>query len=89
VAADENELTKDMLASLAGIAVSEACGGPKKIASAAQMDPSNGRRWARGERSNPIYRTLALIDRAADPWPLVALMAAKAARTLLKKGSAV
>lgn len=81
---NEDELTKDMLASLAGVAVSEACGGPKKIASAASVDPSNGRRWARGERSNPVYRVLGILERAADPFPLVALFAAQAARALLR-----
>jgi hypothetical protein len=85
MSADENELTRDMMASLAGVAVVDACGGPKKIASAASVDPSNGRRWARGERSNPIYRAMSLLERAADPWPLVALFAATAARALLRK----
>ena len=82
---DESELTRDLMASLAGVAVSEACGGSKKIASAASIDPSNARRWARGERSNPIYRTLSLLERAAEPWSLVALFAATAARAILRK----
>lgn len=84
MAANENELERDMIASLAGVVCVEACGGPQKIASAASVHPSNGRRWAKGERSNPVYRTLSFLERAADPWPLVALFAATAARVLLK-----
>lgn len=85
MSANESELTRDLMASLAGVAVSEACGGSKKIASAASIDPSNARRWARGERSNPTYRVISILEKAADPWPLVALFAATAARSLLRK----
>ena len=84
MAADEGEFEKDMMSSLAGIVVSESCGGAKRIASIAGIHPSNARRWAAGERANPIYRVMSILDRAADPWPLVALFAAQAARALLK-----
>lgn len=81
-----DELTNDWLASLAGIAVSEACGGtPKKIASVAGIHPSSASRWASGSRSNPSYRVLRTIEDAPDPWPLVALFAAKAAAQVLAK----
>ena len=85
MATTEDEVTRDMIASLAGMAVSEACGGPKKIAAAASIHPSNASRWASGERSNPVYRCMSVLERAADPWPLVALFAATAARALLRK----
>lgn len=89
MSADECE--KDMIATLAGLALSEACGGTnKKIASAASVHPSNASRWANGERTNPIYRVLSLLEQpSTDPWPLVALFAAKAARKLLRDEGAL
>lgn len=79
-----DEVFKDMLASLAGVAVVEACGGPKRIASIAGIHPSNGSRWAAGDRANPVFRVLGMLDRAAHPFELVALFIAKAARRMIE-----
>lgn len=84
MASDENELTRDMLASLAGIAISESCGGSKAIASVASVDSSTARRWASGSRGNPAYRVMEQLERAKDPWPMVALFAAAASRAAMK-----
>lgn len=80
-----DELEKDVMASLAGLELVDAIGGPKRIASAASVSPRNGRRWAAGERSNPVYRCLELIGNAEEPFALVALLAARAARTMLDR----
>ena len=79
------EIERDLLATLAGAAVVDACGGGKRIASAAGVDESNGWRWARGERSNPVYRVRAMLEKAADPFAIVAYLAACACRALLAK----
>lgn len=80
-----SELENDLLATLAGAAVVEACGGGKKIASAGGVDESNGRRWARGERSNPVYRVRAMLEKAADPWAIIAYLVGCVCRVMLSK----
>lgn len=80
-----DHLEDDLLATLAGTSVVVACGGPKKVATAAGVDESNGRRWARGERANPVYRVRQMIEKATDPWTIVAYLVAIAVRAELKR----
>lgn len=67
-----DELTNDLIASLAASAITEACGGPKGIAMACGLDDvRSGRRIRNGHRSNPLYRVTETIRRARDPWAAV------------------
>lgn len=80
-----NRLEDDLLATLAGAAVVDACGGGKKIACTVGVDESNGRRWARGEPANPVNRVRQMIEKATDPWAIVAFLVAIACRAMLRK----
>ncbi len=75
----------DLMATIAGASVLQACGGPKKVASAAGVDESNGRRYARGDKANPVYRTRVMIEAAQDPYSIVAYLIACAIRAELKR----
>lgn len=75
-----------MLASLAGIAVAEACGSPKGIAMAADIGERHARRWAAGDRSSAAYRAAALIRNARKRrWELVRYFAAVAVQADLQE----
>jgi hypothetical protein len=80
-----SSLEDDLMATLAGVEITAACGGGKKVAIAGGVDDRNGRRWASGERSNPLYRIRGVIEKAADPWRVVSWVAALAARAVLVK----
>lgn len=80
-----DRLEDDLLASIAGAAVLESCGCPKRVASAGGVDESNGRRWARGEPQNPVNRVRRIIESAKDPWNLVAFFVAIAIRAELRR----
>lgn len=83
-------LENDLMATLAGAAVVDACGGGKKIATAGGVDESNGRRWARGEAANPVNRVRQMIERATDPWAIASFLLAVAIRVeLVRRGPLV
>lgn len=75
----------DLMASIAGATVLAACGGPKRVASAAGVDESNGRRYGRGEPANPVNRVRQMIEKARDPWSICAYLVAVAIRAELSK----
>lgn len=63
-----DERMADLLASEAGAAIVEACGGPKGIAVAADVEERQGRRLAAGDPANPINRAADLIRRSPRRW---------------------
>lgn len=77
-----------MLATLAGAAVTDACGGPKGIALAADIGERHARRWAAGERSSAVYRAATLIRNARRRrWELVRYFAAVAVQADLQEAA--
>lgn len=63
----------DLLASLAGHSITDAFGGVKKAAMAAGVKPRSAQRWASGE-NNPLTRVRELVEKAENPWAIVAYL---------------
>lgn len=78
-------LGEDVAATLAGVALSQACGGTGAIASAAGVEASNARRYANGEKANPAYRVRQILERAKDPFAVCAYFLACAVKGMLVK----
>lgn len=74
-----------MTASIAGIALNEACGGTRDIAWATGVNERTARTWKAGGHSNPANLVRRIMDRAKNPFALVGYFAAHATMTLLAK----
>lgn len=80
-----SRVEEDILGTLAGIELTGACGGGKKVAYAGGVDERTGRRWVAGDPANPINRLRGILDRAEDPWRVVSWAAAWATRVMLRR----
>lgn len=74
----DDELTNDLIATIAAGAITEACGGPKGIAMAGGVSVRRGRQIRDGDRGNPLFRAAEIIRKARDPWAAVRLFIALA-----------
>lgn len=68
----------DLFALDAGKAMAEALGSPKAVALAGEVKERHARRWRNGDRSDPAFRVIEIMRKAADPWALVRLFLAAA-----------
>ena len=76
-------LEADLEASIAAIALNQACGGSADVAWTAGVDDSTARRWLAGGQSNPANRTARMIDRAKKPFAMCGFFLARAHRALI------
>jgi hypothetical protein len=85
LASASSRVEEDIICTLAGVELTDACGGGKKVAYAGGVDQRTARRWVAGDPANPINRLRAILDRADDPWRVVSWCAAWATRVALRK----
>lgn len=80
-----SSVEQDMEASIAAVAINQACGGTSAIAWSAGVGEREARRYKAGGAGNPLHRAARVIERCKDPFAVVGFFAARAVRALLVK----
>ena len=66
-----NPIRDDVIADAMGRAVSAAYTCPKRAGTSTGRTGRTGRRYATGDRSNPVNRTAHLIRKSDNPWAII------------------